>query len=108
VSTKKRDAYVPDPVPHEIVTEHQDCPPLLLKTGEPRFEGDSGRHVGDVTWESFMHAPMSAAAKRAAWEAVKQVLEARYPGTIWTVVPEGEEPTPGASIFRVRAPDPTG
>ncbi len=53
-----------------------------------------------------MHEPMSAAAKHAACQAVKEVLEARYPGTIWMVVPEGEKPPPGVAVFRIKAPDP--
>jgi len=47
---------------------------------------------------------MSEAAKRAVCEAVKQVLEARYPGTIWTVVPESEKLPAGVPIFRIEAP----
>lgn len=48
---------------------------------------------------------MTETAKRAAIDAVERVLQARHPGMIWTVVPEGEEPSSSAAvIFRIDPP----
>jgi hypothetical protein len=46
-----------------------------------------------------MYKSMSETAKRAACEATRLVLQGRYPGTMWTVVQEGE--TPAGQVFRI-------
>lgn len=51
-----------------------------------------------------MYKPMSESAKQAGREAIKRVLEERYPGLVWTDLREGEEPPSAAVIFRINPP----
>jgi hypothetical protein len=53
-----------------------------------------------------VYKPMSEAAKQAAREAIKMVLQRRYPGTVWRTVPEGEKPS--GAVFRIDSPAEAG